>query len=58
MALMGVDPAGEVAIINIIGQIELSQLERLGEVLHIPHLSPSGMPAQAPQPSDEKGSDR
>ncbi len=63
MAILVIESGGEVAVINIVGRMDLAQLERLGEALDIPGLSlprqrPSDdtatprQPAQEPTPDD------
>ena len=51
MAILAIEEGDEAAIINIVGKVDLSQLERLGEALDIPHLS------RPPEPTDEEESD-
>ncbi len=62
MAVLVIEEGGEVAVINIVGRMDLAQLEKLGEALDIPQLglSPdeSGDPAPRPQePTQEPESD-
>ncbi len=40
MAIMVIEEGGDVAIINIVGKMDLAQLEKLGAALDIPQLGP------------------
>ena len=51
MAILAIEEGDEAAVINIVGKMDLSQLERLGEALDIPQLS------RPPEPTDEEESD-
>lgn len=62
MAILAFEAGGEAAAINIVGKIDVRQLERLGEAFDIPQLSrPQAPQPQAPEdeppPNDEKGSE-
>ena len=51
LAILAIEAGDEAVVINIVGKIDLSQLELLGEALDIPQLS------RPPEPTDEEESD-
>ena len=56
LAILALEAGGEAAVINIVGRMEPSQLERLGETLDIPQLGAAAGPVA--EPETEEGPDR
>ena len=55
LAILAIDVAGgEVAVINIVGKIDWSQLEKLGEALDIPQLSQPAIRNDKKDPNHEE----
>ncbi len=50
MAILVIEEGGDVAVINIVGRIDLAQLEKLGEALDIPQL---GLSPEEPAESEK-----
>ncbi len=57
MAVMVIEEAGDVAIINIVGRMDLAQLEKLGAALDIPQLGQPAEPEKPKPPTQEPESD-
>ncbi len=58
MAVLAIEEGGDVAVINIVGRMDLAQLEKLGEALDIPQLGwppePAGEQNPKPKPTTQE----
>ncbi len=57
MAVLVIEQAGDVAVINIVGRMDLAQLEKLGEAFDIPLFSLPAEPPPEAQSREENATD-
>lgn len=54
MAILAIEGGGDVAVINIVGRMDLAQLERLGEALDLPLVDIPSLGETSPEPEPQK----
>ena len=52
MAILVIEEEGEVVVINIVGRMDLAQLEKLGEAFDLPQLRPQLLPQLGDRPDE------